>query len=705
MTTTPPVHAALTEAAQATETADTLLWQPGAARRERALITAFESWLVRERGLRFDGYEALWQWSVDEPEAFWSALLAFFEVPMAQAPRRMRSDDAMPATTWFEGARLNLVDTIARHAQLTTPAIVFEDEAGSRGEISWPELLRQVGALAHTLRTLGVQPGDRVVGYLPNIPQTVVAFLAAASIGAVWALCAPDMGPVSVGDRYRQIEPKVLVAVDGYRYAGKPFDRRAALGDILDQLPTVRHVVWVPCLDPAATPPAQAQAQARTVVPWADAVAGDAPLQPMALAPDHPLWTLYSSGTTGLPKAIVHGHGGVLANSLVAMVLHNDLHAGDRVLWAVNTSWMVWNAHVMGLLGGATIVLYDGCVTGACGAGGAGAEPDWAHLWRLVGRLRVTTFGVGAAIHHACLKAGVVPRQVADLSALHTVCSTGSPLSPEAYRWLYREVKDDFWLNVVSGGTDIAGGFLVGLPTLPVRLGEMQCRALGASVQAWNDAGQPVMGEVGELVCTRPIPSMPLYFWGDTDGTRYKESYFDTFHDAEQRPVWRQGDWLRLVARPEAVGGIIYGRSDATINRQGVRMGTAELYRVVEGLDDVLDSLVVDLEFLGRPSYLALFVQLRAEITLDEPLRQRIRQALRSALSVRHLPDEILQVPVIPKTITGKKLELPIKKLLMGHPAEQVLNRDALAQPDSIDWFVRFAADYLARAAPGKLPI
>ena len=686
------------------ETPDTPLWQPSAARRERALITALEAWLARERGLRFDGYEALWQWSVDEPEAFWSALLAFFDVPMAQAPRRMRSDDPMPATQWFEGARLNLVDTLLRHTpggtQPHTPAIVFEDESGGAGEISWPELRRQVGALAHTLRTLGVQPGDRVVGYLPNIPQAVVAFLAAASIGAVWALCAPDMGPVSVSDRYRQIEPKVLVAVDGYRYAGKPFDRRAALGDILDQLPTVSHVVWVPCLDPAPAPPAQARA--RTVVHWADAVAGNAPLEPLALAPNHPLWTLYSSGTTGLPKAIVHGHGGVLANSLVAMVLHNDLHPGDRVLWAVNTSWMVWNAHVMGLLGGATIVLYDGSVTGAAGGG---ADPDWAYLWRLVGRLRVTTFGVGAAIHHACLKAGVVPRQVADLSALHTVCSTGSPLSPEAYRWLYYDVKDDLWLNVVSGGTDIAGGFLVGLPTLPVHLGEMQCRALGASVQAWNDAGQPVMDEVGELVCTRPIPSMPLYFWGGTDGTRYKESYFDTFHDAEQRPVWRQGDWLRLVARPEAVGGIIYGRSDATINRQGVRMGTAELYRVVEGLDDVLDSLVVDLEYLGRPSYLALFMQLRAGTTLDEPLRQRIREALRTALSVRHVPDEILQVPVIPKTVTGKKLELPIKKLLLGHPAERVLNRDALAQPESIDWFAQFASDYLARTAPDALSI
>ena len=359
---------------------------------------------------------------------------------------------------------------------------------------------------------------------------------------------------------------------------------------------------------------------------------------------------------------------------------------------------MVWNAHIMGLLGGATVVLYDGCVSGA------GAEPDWGHLWRLVGRLRINTFGAGAAIHHACMKAGIVPREVTDLSDLHTVCSTGSPLAPEAYRWLYTQVKTDFWLNTVSGGTDIAGGFLVGLPTLPVHVGEMQCRTLGAHVESWDDAGRPALDTVGELSCLQPIPSMPLYFWGDTDGSRYRESYLDTFHDSEQRPVWRQGDWLRLVPRPEAVGGIIYGRSDATINRQGVRMGTAELYRVVEGVEEVLDSLVVDLEFLGRPSYMALFVQLRPGLSLDEPLRQRVRQALRSGLSARHVPDEILQVAAIPKTITGKKLELPIKKLLLGHAPEQVLKRDGLAQPESVDWFVRFAADYLARQAPTTAP-
>lgn len=676
---------------------DTPLWRPSPERKAQALVTAFEGWLQRERGLLFDGYEDLWRWSVDEPEAFWSAILGFFDLPMTAPPVRMLDGD-MPRARWFEGARLNFVDQALRHTGLATPAIVYESEAGGTGEVPWETLRHQVGAVASALRGLGVQPGDRVAGYLPNIPQAVVAFLAAASLGAVWSLCAPDMGPVSVGDRFTQIAPKVLVAADGYRFAGKPFDRRAALGEILDQLPSVTGVLWVPHLDPFAVPPAQAAI--RSVVTWTDAIAAEAPLRSEALPADHPLWILYSSGTTGLPKPIVHGHAGVLANGMVNMVLHNDLHPGVRVLWAVNTSWMVWNAHVMGLLGGATLVLYDGCVTGA------GPEPDWGHLWKLAGRHRVNVFGVGAAIHHAFLKAGIVPSELADLSTLHTVCSTGSPLSPEAYRWLYETVKEDLWLNIVSGGTDITGGFVVGLPTLPVRMGEMQCRVLGTHVEAWSDDRRPLQDEVGELVCVRPIPSMPLYFWGDEDGSRYRESYFDTFRDAAGQPVWRQGDWLRLVPRPEAVGGIIYGRSDATINRQGVRMGTAEFYRVVEALKEVVDSLVVDLEYLGRPSYLGLFVQLRPGLVLDEALRHRIRQGLRSSLSARHVPDEILQVDAIPKTITGKKLELPVKKLMLGHALEKVVKRDALAKPESIDWFVSFAESHLRRlqAAPGLSP-
>lgn len=668
----------------------TPLWTPSAQRKADAVITAFEAWLARERGLRFDSYEALWQWSVDDAEGFWGAVLAFFDLPFDPPPERMLAQAVMPGAKWFPGCRTNFANQVLRHVSLTTPAIMYESEAGGTGQVTWSELRRQVAAVAETLRAMGVQPGDRVVGYLPNIPQTVVSFLAAASLGAVWSLCSPDMGPVSVGDRFQQIEPKVLITVDGYRFAGKPYDRRGPLGEILAGLPSVQGILWVPHLDTQAAPPAEVAS--RNWRPWKEAMEGNADLSPEAVPADHPLWILYSSGTTGLPKPIVHGHGGILANGMVNMVLHNDLHPGDRVLWAVNTSWMVWNAHIMTLMGGATVVLYDGSVTGA------GPEPDWGHLWKLAGRAQVQFFGAGAAIHQSCLKAGIVPREVADLEALKTVGSTGSPLTSEACQWLYEAVKPDLWLNVVSGGTDLASGFLVGLPTLPVYLGEMQCRTLGARVEAWNEEGRPVIGEVGELVCVNALPSMPLFFWGDEDGSRYQESYFDTFRDAQGNPVWRHGDWLQLVRRPGAVGGVIYGRSDATINRQGVRMGTAELYRVVEKLKDVRDSLVVDLEYLGRPSWMVLFVQLAPGAELDDDLRQLIRQALRTGLSARHVPDEILQVQAIPRTITGKKMELPVKKLMLGQPLEKVLKRDALAQPESIDWFVLFAEAYLRRA-------
>lgn len=665
------------------------LWVPDEARRSQALITAFQAWLAREHSLQFEHYEALWRWSVDDAEGFWSAILQFFDLRFDTPPQRMLERPHMPGASWFPGARLNLVEQMLRHTALSTPAVVYESEAMGTGELSWQELRRQVASVAATLRALGVGEGDRVAGYLPNIPQALVAFLAAASLGAVWTLCAPDMGPLSVGDRFRQIAPKVLVAVDGYRFAGKPFDRRAALGEILAGLPSVQAVLWVAHLDAQAEPPPTATRL--RWLPWAQAVADHPELRPQPLPSAHPLWILYSSGTTGLPKPIVHGHGGVLANGMVNMVLHNDLHPGDRVLWAVNTSWMVWNAHIMSLLGGATVVLYDGSVTGA------GAEPDWGHLWRLAGRTQVQFFGAGAAIHQQCMKAGVLPARIADLSALKTVGSTGSPLSPEACAWLYSAVKPDLWLNVVSGGTDLAGGFLVGLPTLPVYLGEMQCRTLGARVEAWSDDARPVIDEVGELVCVNPLPSMPLFFWGDDDGSRLKESYFDTFQDAAGHPVWRHGDWLRLVPRPDAIGGVIYGRSDATINRQGVRMGTAELYRVVEQLEEVADSLVVDLEYLGQPSWMALFVQLRPGLALDDALRQRIRLALRTGLSVRHVPDDIVQVAAVPRTITGKKLELPVKKLMLGHSPDKVVRRDALAQPESLDWFVEFAQRHLSR--------
>jgi acetoacetyl-CoA synthetase len=659
-------------------------WCPSPERIARSRLTAFTQWLARERGREFTDYESLWRWSTTEPQEFWAAAWEFLGLRLHSPWKQVMSADPMPHTRWFIGAELNFVDQVFAHRGLAGAALIYDSEAKGQGELSWPELERQVAALAESLKRLGVVPGDRVVAYLPNVPEAVVGFLATASLGAIWSISAPDMGALGVVDRFRQVEPKVLIACDGYRFGGRPFDRREAIDGILAQLPSLAGIVWVPLLDRAgAPPPSAARLQC---LPWSEATAGNMPLEVRPVAADHPLWILYSSGTSGLPKAIVHGHAGMIANGAMTQALHSDIGAGDRVFWTSSTSWMVWNAHVCSLLVGATLVLFDGA------AAGTGAEPDWLTLWRLAERSRVTFFGGGAAFHHACMKAGIAPGSTLDLSALCTIASTGSPLSADGYGWLLAKVKRDAWVNCVSGGTDICGAFVGGVPTLPVYMGEMQCRLLGAAVQSFSDAGQPVMGEVGELVCTKPLPSMPLRFWGDVDNARYMESYFQEFRMPDGAPVWRHGDWLRLVPRAQATGAVIYGRSDATINRQGIRMGTAELYRAVEGFDEITDSLVVDLEYLGRESWMALFVVLKPGHVLDPALNERLRKAIRVALSPRHVPDEILAVPAVPRTLTGKKLEVPIKKLLLGQPLEKVVTRDALANPASLDWYVQYAA-------------
>ncbi|GAP35428.1 acetoacetate--CoA ligase [Piscinibacter sakaiensis] len=663
----------------------------------RPRILDYTDWLARERGRHFDvgtpeGYDALWRWSVDDLEGFWRSVWDYFDLGSPTAFERVLAEPVMPGARWFEGARLNYAGQVFRHADRAHaaghPAIVHQDERlrerGEMGELSWPELRRRVASLAARLRAMGVRPGDRVCAFLPNTPAAAIGLLAAASVGAVWSICSPDMGPVAVLDRFRQIEPTVLLACDGYVYGGIAHDRRPVLAELVAALPTLRHLVLWRHLDAQADAAALA-GPARTLHDFADCTGDDVPLEIASLPFDHPLWIVYSSGTTGLPKPIVHGHGGIVVEGLKGNVLHNDLgpsaETGDRFHWYSATGWIMWNSQIAGLLCGTTIAIYDGSPSGRHGSA------DWGTLWRFAAEAGVTFFGAGAAFYASCLKAGVEPQAQADLSRLRAVGSTGSPLAAECYRWLWQQLPRpggrEIWIATISGGTDFAGAFVAGLRTLPVLEGEMQVRCLGAAVEAWDEAGRHHVDQVGELVCVRPMPSMPLYFWNDPGGERYRSSYFDTYPG-----VWRHGDWIRITPRG---GAIIYGRSDATINRHGIRMGTAELYRAVEAEPAVLDSLVVDLEYLGRESYMPLFVVLREGQVLDEALTQRLKAAIRDALSARHVPNEILQVPAIPRTLSGKKMELPVKKLLLGTPPEQVFKLDAMANADAVAWFVDFA--------------
>ncbi|MFD9380205.1 acetoacetate--CoA ligase [Streptomyces sp. NPDC059999] len=645
------------------------LWSPSPDRIAAARITAFQAWAAERFGAPADGgYPALHSWSVDALDTFWQAIAEWFDVRFTTPYTSVLADRSMPGARWFTGSTLNYAEHALRAgedpARADEPALISVDETHEPTPVTWAELRRQVGSLAAELRAAGVRPGDRVSGYLPNIPEAVVAFLATAAVGGVWTSCAPDFGARSVLDRFQQVEPVVLFTVDGYRYGGKEHDRRDTVAELRAELPSLRAVVHIPLLGTPAPEGTRA---------WADLTAADTEpvFEPVPF--DHPLWVLYSSGTTGLPKAIVQSQGGILLEHLKQIGLHCELGPEDRFFWYTSTGWMMWNFLVSGLLTGTTVVLYDG----------SPGFPDTGAQWRIAERTRATLYGTSAAYVMACRKAEVHPSRDFDLSSVKAVATTGSPLPPDGFRWLHDEVAEDLWIVSVSGGTDVCSCFAGGVATLPVYIGELQAPGLGTDLQAWDPAGKPVIGEVGELVVTNPMPSMPIHFWNDPDGSRYHESYFEMFPG-----VWRHGDWITLTDRGSV---IIHGRSDSTLNRQGVRMGSADIYEAVERLPEIKESLVIGLEEPNGGYWMPLFVHLAPGATLDDDLRDRIKATIRAELSPRHVPDEIIEVPAVPHTLTGKRIEVPVKRLLQGAPLAKAVNLGSVDRPELLDFYAELA--------------
>jgi acetoacetyl-CoA synthetase len=659
-----------------------LLWTPSQDVANASRMAHYLRWLNerRARAARapLASYAELWRYSVDEIEEFWDSLWDYFEI----GPRkftRVLERRVMPGAKWFAGATLNYVSRIAAQRP-DALAVIHHDERGRQATLTYAELLRRVAACQAALRSLGVGRGDRVVGYVTNAPEALIAFLATASLGAIWSSCPPEFGVESVLDRFRQIAPKVLFACLGYQYGGKRFDRRADVERLRVALGSLEACFWIG--EPDETP---APVAGQRALRFADIAPNDAPLAIERVPFDHPLWILFSSGTTGLPKPIVHGHGGMLLEHLKVLALHSDLGEGDRFFWFSTTGWMMWNYLISGLQLGATIVLYDG----------SPGYPDLSRLWQLAAEERVTYFGASAPFLMACKGAGIVPREAFDLSALRAVGSTGAPLPASGFDWVYGSVKSDLLLGSVSGGTDLCTAFVAACPLLPVHAGELQCRCLGANVLAFDEMGQPVTGKVGELVIASPMPCMPVGFWNDSEGARYRESYFEHFPG-----VWRHGDWILITERGSA---IITGRSDATLNRGGVRMGTSEFYRIVEELEPIQDSVVVDTsDILSGTGKLWLFVVMRAGRTLDAELLKSIQRTLRSKLSPRHVPDEIRAVDDIPRTLSGKKLEVPIKRLLGGARLAEVVNPGTLQNPQALYGLLAAAGIAQPEPAPAQ---
>lgn len=652
-----------------------ILWQPDPATVARSQMAAFRGWLASTRGVVVADYDALWRWSVADLEGFWGAFAEFAGVRFHATPSRVLTDESMPGARWFPGATLNY----AEHALAPRPgkgpskdaddlAVIFRREDGSRDQLSFGLLRQRVAAARSALASLGVRRGDRVVALAPNSPDTLVAFLATASLGAIWSSCSPEFGARAIADRFTQLAPTVLIAVDGYVYGGNSFDVRSTVDALREGLPSLSATVLVSPLDSDAATPDGA-------LRWNDLLAAHSGTQLAfeAVDFDHPLWVLYSSGTTGLPKGIVQGHGGIIVEHLKTWLLQADLGPGARVFWFTTTGWMMWNLLISGLLVGAAIVLYDG----------SPAHPDLGALWRLAAEERVSYFGTSAPFIQSCRKAGLRPGTRYDLTALRAIGSTGAPLPPEGFRWIAETLGPDVQICSVSGGTDLCAAFVCAAPDVPVWEGEISCRALGAAVVVLDETGAQLLDEVGELVITKPMPSMPVCFWADPDGTRLREAYFDTYPG-----LWRHGDWIKITPRGSCV---IYGRSDATLNRGGVRMGTAEFYAVVESLEEVLDALVIDTSGAGQEGELHCFLVLAAGVSLAD-VEPRLRVALRENLSPRHVPNRFIVIDEVPRTLNGKKCEVPVKKILAGVDPARAISPGALRNPNSLRPFVALRA-------------
>jgi acetoacetyl-CoA synthetase len=650
-----------------------LLWTPSPSRIERAQLTHYVGWL-KERGRRFDSYAALWQWSIDDLEGFWGSLWEYFDIRASKPYERVLGSSSMPGAEWFPGARLNYAEHALRHERADAEALLFLSERSALRALSWTDLGSRVRRLATHLRRMGLGRGDRVVAYLPNSPEAAIAMLATVSVGAIWASCGPDFGPRGVVDRFLQLAPKFAFVVDGYYYGGKPFDRRPELGAILSSLPSLERVIYLRVLEPDNDTPLT-----ENTISWEDALSGpeiprDAfEFEQVPFA--HPLWILFSSGTTGLPKPIIHSHGGMTLEQSKGLKLQMDVHPGERMFFFTTTGWMMWNFLVSALLVDVVPVLYDG--------NPAYPKPDV--LWEMVERTGASYFGASPTYVGILERAGIVPKERFDMSRLQSVMLAGSPVTAECHAWFFRCVKQDLWAGSGSGGTDLCTGIVGGVVTLPLYAGEIQARQLGVAAYAFNEQGQAVVDEVGELVITRPMPSMPVGFWNDADGSRYREAYFDQYPG-----VWRHGDFFRVNARG---GCFVLGRSDATLNRHGVRIGTAEVYRALTEVPEIDDALIVNLDLPGGGFFMPLFVKLKEGLRLDEALQEKVRARMRKAYSARHVPDKIYQVGAIPYTLTGKKMEVPVRRILTGVPVEKAANRAAMANVESLDFFIGYARE------------